>query len=121
MKNITINPTDFATLVICSIRYCLSEGGESVKNITINPTDFATLAICAIRYCHGRQTYMPSLVQGIIRPHLTELEDRDLAVLLQDCEGMSEFDYGDPVIDKPNWERWHEDLKKEKERREAEE
>ena len=37
--------------------------------ITLNPEEFATLAICAIRYCHGRQTYMPSLVQGIIRPH----------------------------------------------------
>ena len=104
MKNITINPTDFTTLAIC----------------VMNPTDFATLAICAIRYCHGRQTYMPSLVQGIVRPHLRELEDRDLAVLLQDCEMMSDFDFGDPGIDKPGWMRWHEDLKKEKERREHE-
>lgn len=88
-----------------------------MKKITTNPTDFATLAICAIRYCHGRQTYMPSLVQGIVRPHLRELEDRDLSVLLQDCESMRDFDYGDPMIDRPNWERWHEDLKAEKERR----
>lgn len=92
-----------------------------MKNITINPTDFATLAICAIRYCHGRQTYMPGLVQRIVRSHLTELEDRDLTVLLQDCEKMNYFDYGDPIIDRPNWEQWHEDLKKEKERREKEE
>ena len=91
-----------------------------MKNITINPTDFATLAICAIRYCHGRQTYMPSLVQRIVRPHLTELEDGDLAVLLQDCDKMSDFDYGDPQIDRPGWMRWHEDLKKEKDRREHE-
>ena len=75
--------------------------------ITLNPEEFATLAICAIRYCHGRQTYMPSLVQGIIRPHLSELEDRDLYVLLKDCKDMSDFDYGSPVIDRPNWERWH--------------
>ena len=85
--------------------------------ITLNPEDFATLAICAIRYCHGRQTYMPSLVQGIIRPHLSELEDRDLYVLLKDCEDMSDFDYGSPAIDRPNWERWHEDLKNEQNRR----
>ena len=86
--------------------------------IKLNPEDFATLAICAIRYCHGRQTYMPGLVQGIIRPHLTELSDMDLSVMLQDCESMTLFDYGSPTIDRPNWERWHEDLKKEKERRE---
>ena len=87
------------------------------KRIHLAPTDFATLAICAIRYCHGRQTYMPSLVHGVIRPHLLELEDRDLSVMLADCEGMNGFDFGDPMIDRPNWERWHEDLKKEKERR----
>ena len=85
--------------------------------ITLNPEDFATLAICAIRYCHGRQTYMPSLVQGIVRPHLQEMDDKDISVLLQDCEGMTEFDCGDPMIDRPNWERWYEELKKEKERR----
>lgn len=83
----------------------------------LNPTDFATLAICAIRYCHGRQTYMPGLVQDIIRPHLTELEDKDLSVLLQDCERMSDFDYGDPEIDKPRWLKWKEELIAEQERR----
>lgn len=88
------------------------------KEIKLSLYDFATLAICAIRYCHGRQTYMPSLVQGIIKPHLSELEDRDLYVLLKDCEDMSDFDYGSPAIDRPNWERWHEDLKEEKRRRE---
>ena len=87
------------------------------KTISLSPTDFATLAICAIRYCHGRQTYMPSLVQSIIRPHLTELDDRDLSVMLSDCEGMREFDFGDPMIDRPHWEQWREDLRKEKERR----
>ena len=85
--------------------------------ITLNPEEFATLAICAIRYCHGRQTYMPSLVQGIIRPHLPELEDRDLYVLLKDCEDMSDFDYGDPVIDKPGWLQWRKELEDERNRR----
>ena len=85
--------------------------------ISLNPEDFATLAICAIRYCHGRQTYMPSLVQGIVRPHLPEMDDKDISVLLQDCKEMTEFDFGHPGIDRPNWERWQEELKKEKERR----
>jgi hypothetical protein len=86
-----------------------------IKNIT--KEDFGTLAICAIRYCRGRQTYMPGLVQRIVRSHLTELEDRDLSVLLQDCEWMSDFDYGDPAIDKPKWLKWKELLMAEKKRR----
>lgn len=89
-----------------------------MNEIKLSCEDFATLAICAIRYCHGRQTYMPSLVQGIIRPHLTELSDRDLSVMLHDCDDMSLLDYGSPIIDRPNWDRWHEDLKEEKRRRE---
>ena len=64
--------------------------------------DFGTLAICAIRYCHGRQTYMPGLVQDIIRPHLKELNDNL---------------YGDERIDKPGWLKWKADLIAEKERR----
>lgn len=87
--------------------------------IELNPTDFATLAICAIRYCHGRQTYMPSLVQDIVKKHLQELPDGDLTVLLRDCEGMREFDFGDPMIDRPKWERWRKDLERERERRNA--
>lgn len=87
--------------------------------ITLNPEHFATLAICAIRYCHGRQTYMPSLVQDIVRPHLAEISDGDLGVLLRDCEGMRDIDYGDPMIDRPNWEQWYKGLREEKERREG--
>jgi hypothetical protein len=88
-----------------------------MKQITMSEEDFATLAICAIRYCHGRQTYMPGLVQGIVREHLQELEDKDLHVMLEDCNRMSEFDYGDPLIDKPGWLKWKEDLEKEQARR----
>ena len=87
--------------------------------IDISQKDFGTLAICALRYCHGRQTYMPSLVQSICKAHLKEFSDKDIGVMLRDCECMSDYDYGSPTIDRPNWERWHEDLKKEKERRES--
>ena len=87
------------------------------NQITMNEEDFATLAICAIRYCHGRRTYMPSKVQGIIRGHLTELSDHALCVMLEDCKWMSDGDYGDPLIDKPGWLKWKEDLEKEQKRR----
>ena len=87
-----------------------------IKNIT--KEDFGTLAICAIRYCHGRQTYMPSLVRNIISPHLPDLDDKDLMVMIEDCEFQERMKlYGDVRIDKPGWERWKELLIAEKKRR----
>ena len=87
-----------------------------IKNIT--QEDFGTLAICAIRYCHGRQTYMPSLVRDIIAPHLPDLSDKDLMVMIEDCEFQERMKlYGDVRIDKPGWERWRELLIAEKKRR----
>ena len=80
--------------------------------------DFGTLAICAIRYCHGRQTYMPELVRDIIAPHLPEVSDKDLTVMIEDCDFQERFKlYGDERIDKPGWIRWKELLIAEKGRR----
>ena len=84
----------------------------------IEQEDFATLCVCAIRYCQGRKTYMPSLVQGIVLEHLSDLSDKDLAVLLADAEFQEKFDlYGDEMIDKPGWLKWREKLQKEVEKR----
>lgn len=88
--------------------------------INISQKDFGTLAICAIRYCHGRQTYMPSWVRGICKEHLKEFSDKDIGVMIRDCEWMNDYDYGSPTIDKPGWLAWHEALKAERERRNAE-
>jgi len=90
-----------------------------IKNIT--PTDFGTLAICAIRYCQGRQTYMPDLVREIVAPHLPDISDKDLGVLIDDCAYQERLNlYGDRNIDKPGWIRWKELLLTEKRRREGE-
>ena len=87
--------------------------------IKIMNENFATLAICAIRYCHGRQTYMPDLVRKIITPHLKELDDKDLAVMIDDCDFQEHMKlYGDERIDKPGWIKWRATLLQEKERRE---
>lgn len=87
-------------------------------NISISQDDFGTLCICAIRYCQGRQTYMPSLVQGIVREHFSELSDRDINVMLDDCKFQEQMNlFGDPNVDKPDWIRWRKDLEKEQERR----
>ena len=86
--------------------------------IDMEEDDFGTLCICAIRYCHGRQTYMPSLVQGIVGAHLKEISDKDLHVMLEDCDFQERFHmYGDEKIDKPDWLKWRDRLVKEKERR----
>ena len=87
-----------------------------VKNITAE--DFGTLAICAIRYFQGRQSYMPSLVRSIIVPHLPDISDKDLGVMIEDCEFQAQMDlYGNKTIDMPGWIRWRELLEAEKQRR----
>jgi len=84
----------------------------------LSQNDLGTLAICAIRYCQGRQTYMPSLVQGIVRGHLTELSDETLTVMLRDCEDQEKYNlYGSEIIDKPGWLAWKEALLNEQARR----
>jgi hypothetical protein len=86
--------------------------------IRLEKDDFGTLAICAIRYCHGRATYMPDLVRGIIKPHLKELSDKDINVMIDDCDFQERMNlYGDERIDKPGWVRWKAELIAEKKRR----
>lgn len=86
--------------------------------VKLEQDDFGTLCIAAIRYCHGRQTYMPSLVQEIIHPHLNELSDKDLDVMIEDCNFQEKCHlYGDERIDKPGWLVWKKTLLAEKERR----
>lgn len=86
--------------------------------LKIDQTDFGTLCICAIRYCQGRQTYMPDLVREIIQPHLSELADRELGVMLDDCGFQERMHlWGDERIDKPGWLEWRKTLEAEKERR----
>ena len=86
--------------------------------IDISQDDFGTLCICAIRYCHGRQTYMPSFIQGIVRSHFKDLSDRDIDVMVEDCEFQRTMDlYGDEKIDKPGWLQFEIDLKEERAKR----
>ena len=85
--------------------------------ISISLTDFGTLVICTLRYCHGRQTYMSSMAQGIVAKKLEEINDRDFYVIRKDLRDMNDFDYGDAIIDKPNWVGFTELVEKEYQRR----
>ena len=86
--------------------------------MNITQDEFVLLCTCAIRYCHGRKTYMPYLVLDIVESHLNDIADRDIGVMYHDCNLMTESDFGDPIIDKPNWNKWANTLKNELMRRE---
>lgn len=89
--------------------------------VDITEQNFGTLCICAIRYCFGRQTYMPNLVQTICKEYLPVLSDRDIKVMLDDCEYQRAFNlYGDIMIDKPDWLDWKKKLIEEAKRRKME-
>ena len=100
----------------CDTIEALSAKVRNTDNIS--QENFGTLCICAIRYCHGRRTYMSRLVMDIIGQHLSELNDKDVKVMYDDCRFMNLLDYGDEVIDKPNWLLWEKKLKEELKRRE---
>ena len=83
----------------------------------IDDENFGTLAVCAIRYCQGRQTYMPELVRGIIREHIAEVTNKDLQVMINDCESQALWgDYGSDY-DKRGWLEWKEFLLTEQKKR----
>ena len=90
--------------------------------IDMRQEDFGTLCLCAIRYCHGRMTYMPGLVQSIVKRHLSELSDKDIGVMVQDCEFQAKMNmYGDERIDKPGWLEFERLVREEAKRRGADE
>lgn len=83
----------------------------------IDNEDFGILAVCAIRYCQGRQTYMPSLVRGIIRGHIAEVSDKDLQVMINDCESQALWGDCGSDYDKQGWLEWKDFLVNEQKRR----
>ena len=79
--------------------------------IEIDKKDFRTLCICALRYCHGRRTYMPSLVQGIVIPHFKDLSDKDLEVIANDEKFQSESNLWGDECDKADWQWFYKMLR----------
>lgn len=89
-------------------------------SIKISEGQFGKLAICALRYCHGRRTYMPNLIQQIVRPHLSKLSDNDIDVMIEDCRYQRKMNlYGDNC-DKVDWLKWEADVIAESKRRKEE-
>ena len=89
---------------------------EKVKlTIDLEDEDFGAVLNCAIRYCIGRQTYMPSLVIGFIRPQLPYLNDKTLRCFERDLSNATYF--GDETIDKPVWLKFKTEVEYELKRR----
>lgn len=78
--------------------------------INISQEDFGTLCICALRYCHGRKTYMPSLVQGIVRQNFEHLSAKDLDVIKNDKDFQASMNLWGDACDKADWERFYNAL-----------
>lgn len=77
--------------------------------------NFEIIFVCAVRYCIGRQTYMPRLVQRLIKPMLPELEAGTLIVMRNDIRTAGYW--GDETIDKPGWMQFLADIEAELEKR----
>ena len=89
-------------------------------SIKISEEQLGILAICALRYCQGRRTYIPSLVQQIVGSHLSELRDKDINVMVEDCQFQRKMNlYGDNC-DKVDWLKWEERVIAESRRRKEE-
>ena len=98
------------------------------EGITIRDDDvseFGALMICAVRYAIGRESYMPSLVQGFIMRYPQAVTENVKATILRDieendkvtthtlCDGTTlTIDHlGDTKIDRPGWMKFRDWLK----------
>lgn len=89
-----------------------------IRTIETNNEKFGAVLNCAVRYACGRQTYMPSIVIGFIRPLISEIDDKTLCCMERDIRDAERFGgYGDEKIDKPDWMRFLADLQAEIDKR----
>lgn len=85
------------------------------KKISVSAGEFGAFACCSVRYCLGRQTYMPSLITGYLKPILKDLPTNDLQIIQRDVENAN--NYGNEKIDKPCWESFLQAVQEELEKR----
>ena len=82
--------------------------------IDVTDNDFTCILAAAIRYTLGRETYMPKLITDYIRPLLPYLSDKALWLFQRDIreQGSMGYEraYGDPLIDKPTWDKFYADV-----------
>ena len=79
--------------------------------IDISQEDFGTLCVCALRYCHGRKTYMPSLVQDIVRCHFQDLSGKDLKIIADDERFQEDMSLWGDTCDMADWKNFYQILR----------
>lgn len=101
----------------CFDEFSEHDFGELVDStkVILNTEDdeFTCLIMAAIRYCLGRRTYMPSYITGYIKPLLPYVSDKLLYLLERDIREQGKYGddaYGDPLIDKPTWMGFYENV-----------
>ncbi len=70
--------------------------------------DFDAIIICAVRYAIGRNTYMPSLVEGFVRRWMDFLEDKTLTVIARNVG--NELLMNPDMPDAELWAKLRDDL-----------
>ena len=108
----------------------LTPAKKKRKSITIkgdDVSDLGAMMICAVRYAIGRQSYMPSLVQGFIMRYPQAVTENVKSVILRDIEEndritthdlgdgqttMTIDHLGDTRIDRPGWIAFRDWLEK---------
>lgn len=78
--------------------------------VEISKEDFGVLCVCALRCCHGRQTYMPGLIQGIVKAHFKDLTEKDLKVIADDEKFQREMSLWGQDCDRADWQRFYSAL-----------
>ncbi len=71
--------------------------------------DFDTIIICAVRYAMGRNTYMPSLVEGFVRRWMDCLEEQTLSIIARDIE--NDLRLYEDMPDHAMWTKLCDDIK----------
>ena len=79
--------------------------------IDINQEDLGVLCVCALRYCHGRRTYMPNLVQGIVKRHFADLSERDLMTIAADEKFQTDMNLWGDDCDMVGWRNFYQKLR----------
>lgn len=84
--------------------------GTEMKDVSIGANDLRTLLICSMRYALGRSTYMPGMVQGLIRQHATLFSERDRQQLAEEICQHGDM-YGGKIgmdVDTAQWLRFRD-------------
>lgn len=63
--------------------------------------DLRTLLFCSFRYALGRRSYLPGLMQDMIKTYSNVLSVADRIQMSEEIDNS--FSLGDPKIDEPRW------------------